>query len=287
MIRKKEEESSFEEHLTELKNEVSDFEEKKFKVEENILQLESSFAETTKKFTEEVNESKSKLTSLKQLIIEKDRDFNKKEKTFLERNTQIAEYTGMVRMLRKEKESVAKQLSELKKTREKLNDSILSLKEKESAGKITIKQYNLEIQDLIKKRERISYELNSLLESSNSSYSEYNEKNGTLILEIQNYEGIIANLSEKINDLELTLVKINEDIAKADLEKEERSTSISQLITMEKTFKDKVETYKKELERIEEETFVDAAPVPEIQLDQSNTRTQKEPNIKVKMEKKN
>lgn len=265
LIRKKEEESSFEEHLTELKNGLSDFEEKKFKVEENLLQLDSSFADTTKKFTEEINESKSKLTSIKQSIIEKDRDFNKKEKTFLERNTQLAEYTGMVRLLRKEKESVEKQLNDLKKTKGTLNDTIISLKEKESKRKITINQYNLEIQNLIKKRENISYELNSLIDSSNNSYSEYNEKNKLLINEIQSHEKILTELSEKTNDLELTLVKINDDIAKADLEKEERSTNISQLITMEKTFKEKVETYQKELERIEEETFIDT-PKPDIKI---------------------
>ncbi|MCF6270742.1 MAG: hypothetical protein L3J41_13590 [Melioribacteraceae bacterium] len=286
LIRKKEEENSFEEHLTELKNGISDFEEKKFKVEENILQLESSFAETTKKFTEEINESKTKLTSLKQLIIEKDRDFNKKEKVFLERNTQLAEYTGMVRLLRKEKEAVEKQVSDLKKTKERLNDSIISLKEKESNGKTTINQYNLEIQGLIKKRASISYELNSLIDSSNNSYSEYNEKNGLLISEIQNNEKTLSKLSEKINDLELSLIQINENISKADLEKEERSTNISQLITMEKTFKEKVEIYKKELERIEEETFIDT-PIADIKIEHSKKGTEKKPNATVKTENNN
>jgi len=281
LIRKKEEESSFDDQLTELKNNILDFEEKKFKVEENILQLENSFAETTKAFTDEINESKSKLTSIKQLIIEKDREFNLKETTLLERNTQLAEYTGIVRLLRKEKESVEIQLQDLKKTKDRLSDKIISLKEEESKGKTTINQYKLEINDLIKKRESISYELNSLLDNSNNNYSEYNEKNKLLIHEINYHEKIISTLSEKTDKLEVALSKINEDVTKADLEKEERSTNIAQLITMEKTFKEKVETYKKELERIEEETFIET-PEPKINLE-----VKKIDNEKIKLENNN
>ncbi|MCK5457375.1 MAG: hypothetical protein KAI45_09645, partial [Melioribacteraceae bacterium] len=281
LIKKREDESRFEERLSELKNNITEFEEKKFKVEENILQLDSSFAEITKKLSEEINESKSKLIYLKQLIIEKDRDFNNKEKTFLKRNTQLAEYTGMVRLLRKEKDLLEKQLSDLKNTKETLSDSIISLKEKESEGKIGVNQYDLEIQDLITKRESISSELNSLLDSSYKNYNEYNERNGLLISEIQNHESILTSLSEKENDLELTLSKLKEDISKAELEKEERSTNISQLITMEKSFKGKVETYKKELERIEEETLLDTQGLD------INVEVQKIKNGKSKLENNN
>ena len=42
--------------------------------------------------------------------------------------------------------------------------------------------YNSEIQDLVTKRESITSELNSLLDSSYKNYSEYNEKNGLLII---------------------------------------------------------------------------------------------------------
>ena len=60
-----------------------------------------------------------------------------------------------------------------------------------------------------------------------------------LIDEIQNHESILSTLSEKIIALELILNKLNEDISKADLEKEERSANISQLVVMEKSFKEK------------------------------------------------
>jgi len=266
LIKKKEEESNFEGHLKGLKNNIAGLEEKKFKVEENILQLESSFFDITKKLTEEINESKSRLISLKQLIIEKDRDFNKKEKTFLERNTQLAEYTGMVRLLRKEKDILDMQLNDLKNSKEALTENIIILKEKESMGRTSIDQYNLEMQDLVNKRESINSELNSLLDSSYKNFNDYNEKNGLLIDEIQNHESILSTLTEKIIALELILNKLNEDISKADLEKEERSANISQLMVMEKSFKEKVETYKKELERIEDETFFETQE-PDINID--------------------
>ena len=281
LIKKRDDESRLEEHLNELKNNITEFEEKKFKVEENILQLDSSFAEITKKLTEEINESKSKLIYLKQLIIEKDRDFNNKEKTFLKRNTQLAEYTGMVRLLRKEKDLLEKQLSDLKNSKETLSNNIISLKEKESEGKTKVNQYDIEIEDLITKRESISSELNSLLDSSYKNYNEYNERNGLLIDEIHNHENILTTLAGKESGLELTLSKLNEDISKAELEKEELSTNISQLITMEKSFKEKVETYKKELERIEEETFLDTQGLD------INVEVQKIKNGKSKLESNN
>jgi len=71
---------------------------------------------------------------------------------------------------------------------------------------------------------------------------------------------MINNLSENINDLEHAAVKLKDDISKAEFEKEDHSTKIAQLISMEKTFQAKVETYKKELERIEEETILDETP---------------------------
>jgi len=281
LLKKKEEEFGFDKHLKELKNNIAVLEEKKFKIEENILQLDSSFMDITKKLTEEINDSKSKLISIKQLILEKDRDFNKKEKTFLERNTQLAEYTGMVRLLRKEKDLLENQLNDLKNTKETLNENIISLIEKESTGKVNVNEYNLEIQDLITKRESISSELNSLLDSSYKNYNDYNEKNSLLINEIQNHESILASLSEKVIALELILAKLNEDISKADLEKEERSANISQLVVMEKSFKEKVETYKKELERIEEEILFDTQE-PDL-----NIKVNKIKNGKVKLENNN
>ena len=256
-------------------------EEKKFKIEEHILQLDSSFMEITNKLTEEINDSKSRLISIKQLIIEKDRDFSKKEKTLLERNTQLVEYTGMVRLLSKEKDLLEIQLNDFKNTKETLRENILLLIEKESIGKASVSEYNLEIQDLITKRESISSELNSLLDSSYKNYNDYNEKNGLLINEIQNHESNLARLSEKVNALELILAKLNKDISKADLEKEERLTNISQLVVKEKSFKEKVGTYKKELERIEEETFFETQE-PDI-----NIEVKKIKNGKVKLENNN
>lgn len=255
LIRKKEEEDSYGAKLEKLKNEILDFEEKKFKVEENILKLESSFTDTTAKFTEEINEAKTKLTSVKQQIIEKDRDFNKKEQLLLGKNTQLAEYTAMVKLLRKEKEGIERKLHDLNLEKEAISEKNLILREKESERKLTVEKYQTEIQDLVKKRESISHELSSLIEKSNHVYIEYNNKNKLLVKEIEEKENTINNLSENINDLELALVKFRNDISKAELEKERYSTNISQLITMEKTFKEKIATYKKELERIEKETI--------------------------------
>lgn len=265
IIRKKEEETSFEEQLNDLKNEISDMEEKKFKIEENILQMESSFADTTKLFAEEISEAKNKLNSIKQLIIDKDREFNKKEQIFLERNTQLAEYTGMVRLLRKEKDSVENKLKDLKTEKELISEKVILLKGKESEAKITIESYKTEIQDLMYKREHVSYELSNLIENSSKAFTDFHNKNQLLGKEIIEKEELIHELTENINDLEMAIVKLKDDISKADMEKEDRSTKIAQLITMEKTFQSKVETYKKELERIEEETIIDdSTPVIKI-----------------------
>ena len=270
LIRKREEASSFDEQINELKNEITNYEERKFKVEENILKMESHFADATKVFAEEINEAKIKLNSIKQLIIDKDREFNKKEQIFLERNTQLAEYTGMVRMLRKEKDSVENMLRDLQIEKNQVNEKLIVLKEKESEAKLTIERYHSEIRDLLHKREGIGYELSNILNESSKSYTEFHQKSELLNQEIIQKEETIHELSENISDLELGMQKLKEDIAKAEMEKEDHSTKIAQLITMEKTFQSKVETYKKELERIEEETIIDESePVIKIM---SNSR---------------
>jgi len=271
LIRKREEASSFDEQINELKNEITNYEERKFKVEENILKMESHFADATKVFAEEINEAKIKLNSIKQLIIDKDREFNKKEQIFLERNTQLAEYTGMVRMLRKEKDSVENMLRDLQIEKNQVSEKLIALKEKESEAKLTIEKYNSEIRDLVHKREGISYELSNILNESSKSYTEFHQKSEMLNQEIIQKEETIHELSENISDLELGMQKLKEDIAKAEMEKEDHSTKIAQLITMEKTFQSKVETYKKELERIEEETIIDESePIIKIM---SNSRS--------------
>ena len=227
--------------------------------------MESNFAETTKIFAEEINEAKTKLNSIKQLIIDKDREFNKKEQIFLERNTQLAEYTGMVRLLRKEKDSVENKLKDLKIEKELIHEKVILLSGKESEAKITIEKYKMEIQDLMYKREHVSHELSSLIESSSNTYTEYHSKNEELRIAIIEKEELIHELAENINDLELAVVKLKDDIAKADMEKEDRSKKIAQLITIGKTFQSKVKTYKKELERIKEGTIIDdSTPVIKI-----------------------
>ncbi len=63
--------------------------------------------------------------------------------------------------------------------------------------KTSVTKIKYEIQDLVKKKENISFELSTLLEKSSQSYNEFHHKNEELRSEVVENEGLIHKLSEK------------------------------------------------------------------------------------------
>ena len=255
---------SKQENLTELdekindnKKKISELEDKRLRIEENNILLESSLTETTSRFTEEINAAKTKLGSIKKIIVEKERNLNNKEKLFNEMNTQVYEYTGMVQLLKKEKGNYEQKIAELKKEKMELMEEMPSFKEKENKHKLRIGQLKSELEVFEVKKKNIERDFGEFLNSRNKSFSESQKNSELLSEEINQKESMLEKLDTGFDDLKTSSRILKDEIAKAELEKEEHSTNIAQLIAMEKTFQLKVEAYKKELERIEEETLLD------------------------------
>jgi len=255
---------SKQENLTELdekindnKKKISELENKRYRIEENNILLESSLTETTLKFTEEINAAKTKLSSIKRIIVEKERNLNNKEKLFNEMNTQVYEYTGMVQLLKKEKGNYEQKIAELKKEKTELMEEMPSFKEKENKHKLRIGQLKSELEVFEVKKKNIERDFGEFLESRSKNFNESQKNSEILSNEITRKESILEKLDTGLDDLKASSRILKDEIAKAELEKEEHSTNIAQLIAMEKTFQLKVESYKKELERIEEETLLD------------------------------
>jgi len=257
LFSKQENLTELDEKISDNKKKISELEDKKLRIEENNILLESSFTETTSKFTEEVNEAKTNLSSIKKIIIEKERNLNNKEKLFNELNTQVYEYTGMVQILKKEKGNYERQIAELKKEKMELMEESPSFKEKENKHKLRIGQLKSELEIFEVKKKNIERDFGEFLESRSSNFNEAQKNSEMLNDEIAQKESMLEKLNTKSDELKGSLKKLKDEIAKAELEKEEHSTNIAHLIAMEKTFQLKVEAYKKELERIEEETLLD------------------------------
>ena len=111
------------------------------------------------------------------------------------------------------------------------------------------------------------------LEKLRRQFPESSQEAIRLAKRVKELEGKLDKASEALSEKELLMKNpeyefMDEDEKKrfkADMEKEDRSKKIAQLITIGKTFQSKVKTYKKELERIKEGTIIDdSTPVIKI-----------------------
>jgi len=98
----RDEEVPLSDELSRKQNAIDALEKHTFELEGTKLTAESNFSQILVKFTEELAVAKTRLDQLKQEIFEKEKELNTKEKLLLEKAFQIAEYSGLSKVLEKE-----------------------------------------------------------------------------------------------------------------------------------------------------------------------------------------
>jgi len=251
LLKIRDEETSVSNQLNVLRSKVSALEDKKFEIEETNLSMEKGFLETFEKFAEDIKDNKNQLGSIKQMILNKNKELKEKDDLVLEKSTQISEYSGIVKVLKKEKENLEQQIDSLNERKEQLSNSLLLIKE--NFGSLKIQNVELRAQNEILqiKKNSIEKELTELISKTSIDLEESQKRSDGLTSELLEKEKILSELNQQIEEKRDELTLFQDDMHKAELQREEYSTKISQLIAIEKGFQEKIENYKAKIEEFE------------------------------------
>ncbi|PKL90100.1 MAG: hypothetical protein CVV23_01790 [Ignavibacteriae bacterium HGW-Ignavibacteriae-2] len=257
IFRMREEEEALKAQLGLLKNRINALESKKFEIEETNLRLESKFTEAIDKFSGELKEAKLELNSYKHLLLLKNKEYKEVETALLEKSTLISEYTGMVQVLKKEKENLEETIEKYNSRKEGLQNKIIEIKDEHNKFRLNIKEMLTENDTLLNKKMQIEKDLLELLNFSSENYKALHDKNKLLTESLVNNETLLDEISKEIELKNESLIKLGEDISKSEIDREEFLSKISQLIALEKTFQFKIDNYKKEIKKIDAEPGIE------------------------------
>ena len=170
---------------------------------------------------------------------------------------QISEQTDTITILKSEQETIEEKIAVLKDNHEKMTSDVEAIRDYESANKDTVQNLQEKIQKLSNNKISIEKEFNAMLEKTSESYYQYKIKNEELNKNLSKKEEMIKELTNKISGLQNSIVQFRKDIKSTEVEKEEHTNHISQLITMKNTYQKKIENLKQEFDRIEEVKFLE------------------------------
>lgn len=225
---------------------VDTLEKRKTVVEESNIKVENIFSETISNFTEEIDQAKSKLHELKKEIYEKEKTLIQKEKILLEKSFHIAEYGGLNKVLQKERAAAELIIKELREEERELSNSVNALKDKENEHKIAVHDLQHQTDSLNKKKADLEKQLRDVLNDVSSNYSKSEENKNRLLEEINEKNLILDKLKDSINTARSELRSIKEEASQMEIKKEEVSSKVTELISLEKNMKFKIEQKRKD-----------------------------------------
>ncbi|MFH1194150.1 MAG: hypothetical protein V1720_00480 [bacterium] len=202
-------------------------------------------------FSSEIELSKEQLAQLKNDLLEKSKELSLKEKTFQEKAAQIAEYTGIAKVLGKEKSNFEESISRLKTQKDELGESIIELKNKENQNRIIMAQIKSDSEIMELRKSELEKDFKDLLEKLNRNYNDADQRNKSILVELKENEKKLDGLLARIEDGKIELNGIRNESANVSLQKEDYTAKISQLIALEKTLQNKIVKYQSKIEKYE------------------------------------
>ena len=173
----------------------------------------------------------------------------------LAKNTELSEYTGLVKVIRLEKENIEKDIERLSKRKDEFNDNIALLKDELNSLKLEMNNITIESESLLLKKNLIEKELSELLFSTAKEFADIQHKNEEASRQLIGHQKEQKVLDDEIEQQKDELTKLFDQLSKSEIEKEEHSAKISQLISLEKSFQSKIDDYNKKIDEIESEAL--------------------------------
>ncbi|MEW6652797.1 MAG: hypothetical protein AB1394_04925 [Bacteroidota bacterium] len=245
VLKLKSEEVFLSEQIKEKQKTIEELDKRKINLEESQIKIDSSLSQIFSRFNEETSAYKSKLNSIRHEIIEKEKELVSKEKILLEKTSQIAEYSGLAKVLQKERTNTEQFVIHLKEEHHQLSEELLLLKESISKQKLILQQLKSENTAYEAKRDLFQKEIKLLFTQTNEEFSALTENKASLIDEINSHTKELEELIIQTADMRTKLRDLKNDTAKVEMQKEEYSAKISELIAMEKNLHFKIEDYDK------------------------------------------
>ncbi|MFH0735167.1 MAG: hypothetical protein V1773_12020 [bacterium] len=233
ILQKRQEEEFRITQLNEIKAKINDIEKFKFDIEQNYLQLESKLSETLTLFNEEITEAKIKLNLLKQHILDREIEISAKDKLLNEKRIKISEIEGNISILIKEKESYDGIVNNLKNTRTEHELQIEKLKAAEFNQKAYLNDTINQLTTTENKKAEVELNIKQLLDMQSKTYTAFEERNSLAVTELKENELKLKDITEKISTESSKLAELKNEMLQFEIKKEEYSSKIAQLISLE------------------------------------------------------
>lgn len=184
--------------IAETRNTLDALEKRKSDLEEINLNTELDFISITEKFKLELTEALKNKTDLEQDINNKRSEAAGIESSLAEKNARISLQEGMLQLLEKEKSSLEKFIAEYSIEKNKLTETVFSLKENISKNNSLLSSLHYENETLQIKKADIQRDLSFLMAQISREYSDAENKLRNINEEISGKLNILNNLNEKI-----------------------------------------------------------------------------------------
>jgi len=240
ILRKRNTDDLLTKQLDDLKEQINLLEKLKFEIEDTNISIEKVLASTLQKFNEEINTSNDKIGYLKKEILEKDKTVREKDQLLAEKSANIAEYGALNKVLQKEKSTVESSISELNLERKELFDMINVQKENQLIQKKYTSELKLETEQLEKRRAELEHDLKELLIQVSGNYSRSEENKTKISEEVSIKIKELNRTNDEIEEAKDELRRIKNECKQSELQKEEYTSKVSELIAFEKKIKQKI-----------------------------------------------
>ena len=243
----RDEEVPLSDELSRKQNAIDALEKHTFELEGTKLTAESNFSQILVKFTEELAVAKTRLDQLKQEIFEKEKELNTKEKLLLEKAFQIAEYSGLSKVLQKERSSNEQMNANMKEELKELTLELNGLKDEAGRHAVLAGKMRSETEILEAKKESLEKEIRQLIGEADRHYTSLNERKSLLLTEISESTARFNELKNQIASFKQELGSVKSETADAELKKEEYTAKVSELIALEKSLKFRISAYERQI----------------------------------------
>ncbi len=250
ILGKKNTEEKLNEDILELKDEIKLLEAQKYNLSESQLKLENELSNTLQKFYSELTLAKEELNKIKMNILDREKDLKEKEDAFHEKSKMIAEYSGLVKVLQKEKSSIDENIDNLKKEQDRLIEIIGSYKKRENDSKIYLHELQSDADFILSKKNEYEIEFKKILEQMNRNFGELEEKKFAVQLELKTEQEKLDTIKTEVAESTERIFRLRDERSQIELEKEQFTAKVSELISMEKSLKSKITRYQNEISEI-------------------------------------
>lgn len=235
VFKKRETEEVLIKSVQDLRSSISEMEERKSQMENNMLGVESQLSATLEKFALELQDVKTQMLMQKNLLDELDKNVFEKEHLHQDLEIALEEMRQDLSIAEKSRYLLQEQLRELSERKESAVGELAQVREKESSAQGRLKALKIDIETYELRKSDFERELRELLLNAEQSFKDLDETKKAILGEIAEYEIKLEKVQSDLKEKNVQLDFVGEEYRKTMIEYEKLQTNITRMAHLEKS----------------------------------------------------